>query len=79
MAPGPSRSYISHITWASTEAWLNHRTAEPCITRTSSHHSALRPRVYNADIGAGKYKYFGNMNVRGTKYVWGNVPGWYRL
>ena len=77
MATRTIKSHISHITWTSTKP--GSITGRGTVHyQNGSHHSAY-VRVYNADIGAGKYKYFGNMNVRGTKYVWGNVPGWYRL
>ena len=38
--------------------------------------------VYNADIGEGKYRYFGDMGdmkVNGTKYTWTVVGGWGRV
>ncbi len=35
--------------------------------------------VYNADIGEGKYRYFGDMKVNGTKYTWTVVGGWGRV
>ena len=71
------KEYINHISWTSTKP--GSITGRGTVHyRNGSHHSAY-VRVYNPDIGQGRHKYFGNLNVGGTKYEWFNVPGWSRV
>ena len=71
------KEYINHINWTSTKP--GSITGRGTVHyRNGSHHSAY-VRVYNPDIGLGKHRYFGNLNVGGTKYSWTVVGGWGRV
>lgn len=71
------KEYVNHIRWTSTKPYSI--TGRGTVHyQNGSHHSAY-VRVYNPDIGQGKYRYFGNLNVGGTKYSWTVVGGWGRV